>query len=192
MAKDWKKLVETAPTQSYQRLAKAKNRLLARYVPNRAFKTGNPPAYLYASGNLNRCNPSGVLCVYFGEGPETARAEFDSYYEEPLTELGYYARTRLRHILNFEDRRTRTHFGLSQDDFTRSYAPKSGKLIPLQEIGLAVSRQSRITAIRFPSNAMRKKNKSGYNLVIFQNLIPDPDFLEIIEGNRSVEGWPRQ
>jgi len=192
MARDWKKLVETSPTRAYQRKAKEKSQLLARYVPHTAFKKGTPPTYLYASGDLGRCNPQGVFCAYFGEGPETARAEFDSYFKKPLTELGFYARTQLKAILDFEESATRKHFGLTEKDFTRTYAPKSGELIPLQEIGLAVSRQTRITAIRFPSNAMRKVKKSGYNLVVFQNLVTNPDFLEIIEENRSVEKWPKR
>ncbi len=192
MAKDWQKLVETGPTRAYQRKAKDKSQLLARYVPHAAFKKGTPPTYLYASCDMGRCNPQGISCIYFGEGPEAARAEFDLYYKKPLTELGFYARTQLKAILDLEEPATRKHFGLSEKDFTRTYAPKSGELIPLQEIGLAVSRQTRITAIRFPSNAMRKLNQSGFNVVIFQNLVSDPDFLEIIEENKSVEKWPKR
>jgi len=125
MPKNWKKLVETAPTCSYQRMSKDKTTLLARYVPKKAFDKASPPAYLYASGNLNRCNPAGVFCVYFGEGPETARAEFDSYYNKPLTEMGYYARVRLHAIIDLEDTKTLKHFGLKPTDFTRSYATKT-------------------------------------------------------------------
>jgi len=191
MAKNWQKLVETAPARAYQRKAKDKSQLLARYVPDSAFKKGTPPTYLYASGDLGRCNPQGVFCVYFGEGPETARAEFDAYCKKPLTELGYYARTQLKAILDLEDPATRRHFGLTEKDFTRSYTLKSGDLIPLQEIGLAVSRQSRITAIRFPSNAMQKVGKVGYNLVVFQDLVAGSDFLEIMDGSKPLERWPK-
>ena len=191
MVKNWQHLVETAPTRTYQRKAKEKARMLARYVPSKVFHKGMPPSYLFASGLLGRCNPQGVACVYFGEGPETARTEFDSYYPKPLTELGYYARTQLKVILDLSDPVTQKHFGLSNKDFTRTYAPKSGELIPLQEIGKAVSRQTRITAIRFPSNAMQKLKKTGYNLVVFQDLVADPDFLEIMEGNKKVERWPK-
>lgn len=191
MAKAWHTLVDTSPTRSYQRLAKHKSRLLARYVPKSAFDQGTPPAYLYASGNRNRCNPRGVACIYFGEGPETARAEFDSYYREPLPELGYYARAQLQAIIDLEDPVTRRHFGLKAADFTCSTVPKSGDLIPLQHLGLAVSRQSRISAIRFPSNAMQKTGKTGHNLVVFHDLVRRPDRLEIIEGKRILERWPK-
>jgi len=124
MAKNWQYLVETAPTRAYRRMAKDKEKLLARYVPNAAFDGGSPPTYLYASGNLNRCNPKGVACIYFAEGPETARTEFDSYYREPLSELGYYARAKLKAILDLTDQATRDHFGLVETDFTRSYVTK--------------------------------------------------------------------
>lgn len=190
MAKNWQHLVETAPTRTYQRKTKRKTNLLARYVPKKVFDGGTPPTYLHASGNLNRCNPEGVECIYFAEGPETARAEFDSYYKNPLAELGYYARVGLRAILDFEDPATFSHFGILSNDFSRSFAPKSGALIPLQSVGLAVSRQRRITAIRYPSNAMRKLGKSGINIVLFHNLITAPDFLEIMEHNRVLERWP--
>ncbi|GAB5561834.1 MAG: hypothetical protein SynsKO_34810 [Synoicihabitans sp.] len=191
MAKNWQQLVATVPTRAYQRQAKTKSRLLARYVPHDAFRQSKRPTYLFASGNLNRCNPSGVACIYFGEGPETAKAEFDSYYRRPLTELGYYARTRLKAILDLTEHSTRAHFGLKPDDFTRSYAPRSGLLIPLQEIGLALTFQSRISAIRFPSNAMHQTGKIGTNLVIFQDLLGGSDQLKIIEGNRVLERWPK-
>lgn len=191
MAKNWQQLVETSPTRSYQRKAKLKNRLLARYVPKYAFDGGTPPTYLYASGNLSRCNPKGVPCVYFGEGPETARAEFDSYYKTPLAELGYYARVELKAVLDLTDPATIKHFGLKDEDFTRPYVTKSGTLIPLQEIGKAVVGQKRITAIRFPSNAMQKLKKTGTNLVVFHEVVAAPDFLEIMEGNKVVERWPK-
>jgi len=191
MARDWQHLLETVPIRAYQRMAKKKTQLLARYVPNKAFKKGTPPSYLYASGNLNRCNPEGVFCLYFGEGPETARAEFDSYYKRPLTELGYYARVRLKAILDLTDARTRAHFGLKESDFSRSYVTRSGELIPLQKIGRAVSRQRKITAIRYPSHAMQKRKKTGYNLVVFQDLVNGSDFLEIVEGKKAVERWPK-
>lgn len=191
MAKNWQQLVESAPTCSYQRKAKLKDRLLARCVPKQAFDGGTPPTYLYASGNLNRCNPKGVPCIYFGEGPETARAEFDSYYKTPLAELSYYARVNLKAALDLTDPATLNHFGLKDEDFIRSYVTKSGALIPLQEIGKAVAHQERITAIRFPSNAMRKQGKEGYNLVIFQDIVETPDFLEIMEGDQVVERWPK-
>jgi len=173
MARDWQHLLETVPIRAYQRMAKKKTQLLARYVPNKAFKKGTPPSYLYASGNLNRCNPEGVFCLYFGEGPETARAEFDSYYKRPLTELGYYARVRLKAILDLTDARTRAHFGLKESDFSRSYVTRSGELIPLQKIGQAVSRQRKITAIRYPSRTMRNARKLDTTSWSFRTSSPE-------------------
>lgn len=191
MAKDWQKLVATAPARKYQRQSKLKARLLARYVPQNAFNSKSPPSYLYASGAINRCNPPGVSCVYFGEGPETARAEFDSYYQTALTELGYYAHVSFRTIIDLEDAATRKHFGIIDKDFTRSYVTKSGDLIPLQHLGKAVASQKKVAAIRFKSNAMQKLGKLGYNVVVFQDVIHSPDSLKILEGNRVLEKWPK-
>ncbi len=36
---------------------------------------------------------------------------------------------------------------------------------------------------------MLKKGKTGFNLVIFQNTLVAPDFLEILEGTRVLERW---
>lgn len=191
MAKAWQKLVESAPVRSYRRTAEKKERLLCRYVPREVFEGAASPEFLFASGNRNRCNPKGVACVYFGEGPETARAEFDSYYREPLTEIGFYGRVSLRAILDFENEDTRKHFGLGDRDFTRSYVTKLGDLIPLQEIGKAVASQKRISAIRFPSHAMRKTGRKGVNLVVFRDAVQDPDFVEILERDTVIERWPR-
>jgi|GEM_PF-1045981 len=190
MAKNWQRLVATAPTRSYQRTSENKSNLLGRYVSKASFDKGTPPDFLYASGNLNRCNPAGVLCVYFGEGAETARAEFDSYRNKALVELGFFARIRLKTILDFENAKTRDHFQLKNRDFTRPYATKSGDLIPLQEIGYAVSRQSSIAAIRYPSKAMMKKGRRGFNLVVFQDLVKSPSYLEIFEGANILRRWP--
>ena len=132
-----------------------------------------------------------VACAYFGEGLKAARAEFDSYYKKPLTEMGFYARVSFKHILDLEDATTRKHFGLSDRDFTRSYVTLSGDLIPLQSIGLAVSQQTKVAAIRFPSHAILELGKTGFNVVVFQHLITPPDNLEIMEDDIVVERWPK-
>lgn len=191
MGIDWQSLVVKAPITSYQRLAKNKDKLLARYVPMSTFDKSTSPSFLYASGNLGRCNPKGVHCVYFGEGSETARTEFDSYNPEPLPEIGFYARAKFPAILDLENSDTCAHFGLTDKDFTRSYYTKDGSLIPLQEIGLAVLCQERVLAIRFPSNAMHKKGKAGFNIVVFQDLVAAPAFLEIMDGFKVLERWPK-
>lgn len=190
MAKNWQRLVATAPTRTYQRTSANKAKLLARYVPKTSFDKGTPPDFLYTSGNLNRCNPAGVMCAYFGEGVETARAEFDSYRSTSVVELGFYARVKFKAILDFENPATCDHFELTERDFTRPYMTKSGGLIPLQEIGDAVSCQASVVAIRFPSNAMMKRGRSGFNLVVFQDLVRFPSFLEIVEDTTVLARWP--
>jgi len=192
MGENWQHLVDTAPTRTYQRKATVKGRLLVRYVPYKAFAGHDPASYLYASGNLNRCNPAGIPCIYFGEGSTTARAEFDSYHKSPLTELGYYARASLRAIIDLADESTCKHLGVTRSDFTCPYVTKSGELIRLQQIGRAVAAQNRVSAIRFPSNAMLNQGQAGFNLVVFQDLVTAPDFLEILEDNQILERWPRQ
>jgi hypothetical protein len=38
---------------------------------------------------------------------------------------------------------------------------------------------------------MLRKGKSGTNLVVFQDIVAAPDFLEIMEGDKAVEWWPQ-
>jgi hypothetical protein len=191
MPKNWKKLVETAPTCSYQRMSKDKTTLLARYVLKKAFDKASPPALPLRIRQPESLQSSRRFCVYFGEGSETARAEFDSYYNKPLTEMGYYARVRLHAIIDLEDTKTLKHFGLKPTDFTRSYATKTDNLIPLQELSLTVSKQTKVCAIRFPSKAMKKEGKTGHNLVVFHDLVTGSDRLEIMEDAAVIESWPK-
>lgn len=38
---------------------------------------------------------------------------------------------------------------------------------------------------------MRKKGKSGFNLVVFQDIVERADYLKIMENDTVVESWPK-
>jgi len=76
-------------------------------------------------------------------------------------------------ILDLTAPSTRAHFGLKDSDFSRSYVTRSGELIPLQKIGQAVSRQRKITAIRYPSRTMRNARKLDTTSWSFRTSSPE-------------------
>ena len=143
-----------------------------------------------AISNRHRCNPEGILCLYMSHDRETALAEYDKYQEDPVPHLTYYGTLQAAAIIDFEDPATRKHFGLKDSDFYGSF-----RLNPnhtnLEALGKAISEQSRIVGIRFPSAAMHKLNKVGCNVVLFKRSVQDPDSLEILGTDKEIlERWP--
>ena len=60
-----------------------------------------------------------------------------------------------------------------------------------QLLGEAVSRQSKISAIRFPSDAARMKGFVGANVVIFRDCLRRPDHVHILGPTRKpLQKWP--
>lgn len=185
----YQQLLESAPTIPYKRTGQ-KNDLPARCIPKRVYDSGTPPDYLFASGNANRCNPTGVSCIYLSETRETAQAEADSYYIRPEPMLLFYSRVSISALLDLTDPNSQKHFGLTDADFIGPIYRLSGSLTPLQIIGETIASQNRISAVRYPSNQMRKLGKQGSNIVVYRAPLAAPDFLEVLEGNRVLNRWP--
>jgi hypothetical protein len=85
---------------------------------------------------------------------------------------------------------TLSELGLKAGDLQ---APWVGVRKPtvLQCLGEAVSRQAGISAIRFPSDAARKRGFSGANVVIFRECVRQPDHVHILEPTRNpLQKWP--
>lgn len=185
MAKrSWKQLLETAPTTAF-------DGRLVRCIPQLTFSGGNPPSYLFTSGLLNRCNPKGVHCIYMGHDKATAECEYESYYDQPEPQLTYYADFRAMATIDLETLNARAHFGLTEADFFEGFRLKTSPTL-LQSLGRAISRQKRIVAIRFPSNACHTKGAAGFNWAIFPKSIIAPDSLKILgRGGASLEEWPK-
>jgi hypothetical protein len=60
-----------------------------------------------------------------------------------------------------------------------------------QLLGLAVSQQTRFSAIRFPSDAAQAAGFSGFNVVVFQDSIQRPDFIRILgPTKKALQQWP--
>lgn len=150
-----------------------------------------PVDFLFTSGKANRFNLRGVLCVYFAEDEATAAAEYERHNSgrrQPFAT--YFAEVRLRQVLDLCDASTLSALGLTASDLR---APWVGAHKPTvtQSLGEAVSQQTDISAIRFPSAAARASGFVGANVVIFQDCVRRPDHVHILGPTRKpLQKWP--
>jgi RES domain-containing protein len=155
---------------------------------------GGGPDFLFTSGRANRYNPAGVACVYFSEDERTARAEYDrraarrSKGHQPLGT--FFADVDLGKVLDLVDDSARKAVGLSAKDlgahWHRARRPTKSQLL-----GMAVSCQTSIAAIRFPSDAARATGFTGFNVVIFRHCLRRPDYVRILGATkRPLQKWP--
>jgi len=182
-AEDWDQMLREAPTSSY-------HGNLVRSLPHLTFLGGTPLSYLFTSGRPNRCNPRGVRCLYLAEDRGTALVEYEKYWPDPQPEVTFYGQLKAEAILDLGDPACAEHFGLVEGDF---FAPFRLATPPtrLQMLGEAISRQTHVVAIRFPSEACRALGKVGYNFAIYRDSLQSPDSLSILgPGRTTLENWP--
>ncbi len=164
---------------------------LVRRVAMLPLLTSAPVDFLFTSGKAYRYNSRGVECVYFAEDEATAAAEYEFHHlgqRQPVTT--YFAEVRLRRVLDLGDAGTLSVLGLDGRDLR---APWRGARRPTatQLLGDAVSRQTEIAAIRFPSEAARLKGFVGANVVIFRACVRRPDQVHILGPSRKpLQKWP--
>lgn len=169
-------------------------RLLVRCVSQVAFMKGVPPRYLYMSGRPGRCNPAGVACLYACESEATANAE----YLAPLAgtkarhqpKLSYFIQVKLAQIVDCGDSAVRAALACADDDFYGAWRLASAPT-RLQRLGLALSRQRAISALRFPSQAAHRAGKTGWNVAIFPAALAPPDRVDILgPDSAALESLP--
>ena len=79
---------------------------------------------------------------------------------------------------------------MNDDDFYKGFRLATSPT-PLQLLGAAIAAQTKITAIRIPSNAMHRKNEHGFNFALFRDAVHAPDSLAILgKAGAVLEGWP--
>lgn len=166
---------------------------LYRCVPQLHFDGGRPPTYFFASRRANRCNPAGVECLYFSENEATASAEYRSAWmglpAKHQPKITYVARVRLAHVLDLGNPEVSRTLRLKVEDFYGSWRLR--RHTRLQSLGLSISMQKRITAIRYPSAAAWSEGRVGWNLAIFKAALAAPSRVEIIgDGTRPLEVLP--
>ncbi len=162
---------------------------LTRIVPFLSFDSGMPRTYLFTSGRPNRCNPEDVRCIYFAETDETAHAEWEAMDTDPdQPVLTFHGRLKAANIIDLADKATFDALGMTDEDLTGNFRFKT---LNIQHLGDAISQQTDVVAIRYPSRAMSNLSKSGYNLAIFPDALRNPDIFVIYGDKRTImEQWP--
>jgi hypothetical protein len=164
-------------------------RRLVRCVPALDFLEGRPPTYLFTSGRPNRCNPRSIECLYFSETERVANIEYQRAFmgtgaaNEP--KITFTADVDLRRIIDLEKPNVRSILDLSTADL---FEPWRGAASPtrLQRLGLAISRQRIVSAIRYPSDACRQAGTQGWNVAIFPEAVVAPSGLRILGRSGTV------
>lgn len=175
-------LLEAVPTRPMRRR-------LARCVAALDFLEGSPPKYLYSSGRPGRCNPRDVDCLYFSETERVAELEYRRRFAgvgvatEPR--LTFFAQVDLKHVVDLSKPAVINMLGLSADDLFETW-----RSVPtptrLQRLGLAVSTQLRVSAIRFASDACRRAGTKGWNVALFPSAIVTPSRIRILGKSGAV------
>jgi hypothetical protein len=102
--------------------------------------------------------------LYFSETQRVADLEYRRRFAgvgaatEP--QLTFFAEVDLKHVVDLSRRAVLKALGISADDVFGAWRSVSSST-PLQRLGLAVSRQRRIGAIRFASDACRRAGTKG-------------------------------
>lgn len=174
----------SAPTRNLEAI-------LVRRVPLTPLIASGSVDYLLMSGRPYRFNTAGVRCVYFAEDEATAAAEYERH-TRPLRQpfATYFAEVEFSAILDLCSPATVKALGLTTRDFqanwTRAKRPTAAQLL-----GEAVSQQTGIAAIRFPSDAARKQGFAGANVVIFYECVRRPDHVHILGPTKKpLQRWP--
>src|ERR1035441_634720 len=167
---------------------------LVRCVALLPLTAGGTPDYLFTSGRANRCNPAGVAVIYFSEDERTARAEYGRRFGQgtgALQPMGiYFAEVELARVLDLGDEPTRHALNLKPRDLTVrwQFAQKPTRT---QLVGLAVSQQMAIAAVRFPSQAAQAAGFVGFNVAIFCDCVRRPDSVRILGPTKKpLQKWP--
>jgi RES domain-containing protein len=158
-----------------------------------ALEGSAPPEFLFTSGKPNRYNPIGIQCVYFSENLNDAILEYSRYLkafgiaDDPFTT--YFADAKLPYV-DLANPDILTKLELTPADLHEAWR-LSLKPIKTQILGLAVSRQKRFAAIKYPSDAAKAEQKAGYNYVVFRDSIEPPAVIRILTGKLvAVQQWP--
>jgi RES domain-containing protein len=181
-----------------RRLAKtpriAVRALLVRRVPLEALTNIIPPNFLFTSKRANRYNPAGVECLYFSEDEDTAKLEYERFWAGLLGDkqpfVTYFARVRLHNVLDLTIDSNLSRLKLKPQDLHEDWR-KAIKPTKTQLLGLAIATWTRISGIRYPSDAASAASSAGTNLVLFRATIQKPDYVKILGPKKQpLQCWP--
>ena len=167
-----------------------KKRSVARCVRREAVERSDPPDFLYASKRAGRYNPAGIECVYWSEKETTAQLEYRRYTKILSAYETFFCNIDLAFV-DLEDASVLAALDLRSADLHRRWRTSSLP-VKTQILGLAVSRQNRFAAIRFPSDAGRAAGQDGFNYVIFRDsLRGTSSSIEVVtDPSLKAQRWP--
>lgn len=173
------------------------SRRMVRCVPDLDLNPGSTPDYLFASGRPNRFNAAGVKCVYFADDEQTAREEYSYHWSggmdmfQPLAT--YWTDVTLERVIDLSDHSVLNHLGMAVADLYAMW-PGAAAPTPTQILGMIVVKTTgagRISAIRYPSAAMRRAGKTGFNIAIFPGCVIAPDHVRVLgKKGKVLQQWP--
>jgi RES domain-containing protein len=177
-------VLQSAPTRILQAT-------LVRRVPLSPLIGSGTVDYLFISGRPYRYNTAGVNCIYFAEDEATAAAEYERH-TRPLKQpfATYFAEVEFADALDLCSPATVKALGLTRRDLQANWA-RAKRPTSAQLLGEAVSQQTAIAAIRFPSDAALKMGFAGANVVIFRDCLRRPDRVHILGPTKKpLQRWP--
>ena len=165
--------------------------MLVRRIPLTPLVESRAVDFLFTSGRPYRFNPAGVQCIYFAEDERTAAAEYERHNVAPHQPfVTYYAEVALRRVLDLCSSEALKALGLTERDLCATWV-RARRATASQLLGEAVSRQSSMSAIRFPSEAARIAGFAGTNVVVFPGRVRRPDFVRILGPTKKpLQRWP--
>ena len=170
--------------------ARRKKKSVARCVRREAVEGSDPPDFLYASKRAGRYSPAGVECVYWSEKETTAQLEYRRYTRDLSAYVTYFCNIYLAFV-DLEHATVLAALDLRSADLHRPWRTSSLP-VKTQILGLAMARQNRFAAIRFPSDAARAAGRDGFNYVIFRDsLRGTSSFIEVVtDPSLAPQRWP--
>jgi RES domain-containing protein len=168
---------------------------LFRFVPKGDLEKFMPPNYLFTSGSPGRFNPAKTATFYTSENATVAGAELDRRLSQlpkdriPPKQVLYSVQATLG-VLDLGDASTLKLLGLTTADLAADWEfPVTPPLT--QQLGLALSQQSRFGAIRAPSDAAAALSLKGFNFVMFPSAIIAPMSVVIRDdASTEIQRWP--
>lgn len=165
---------------------------LVRCVELSSLMEDGKPDFLFTSGKRDRYNLDGIQCIYFAEDEETARAEHrcQDHPAQGFRPLCMFFADASLNVLDLTMRSVRKALALTDKDLR---APWERVRHPTrtQLLGTAISKQRKLAAIRYPSDAARAHGFRGQNVVIFRACVRRPSFVRVLgERKKPLQCWP--
>lgn len=168
------------------------NQAYCRIVPNPVLQSRTPPEFLFTSGKAGRYNEKGVLCIYASEDLPTAGAESERYREGRTVATTTYWLHMEAKLLDLAASDVLEALQLTTDDLFRPWRGLSvSGPTATQLLGSFIAQQTKLSGIRFPSDAARERGFTGFNIVVFRQALVAPwSVIVSSDDGAPLARWP--